>query len=419
MTVHHVCVVGAGVVGAATSYRLALAGYKVTLLDAAEAPATGTTQANGAQLSYSYVEPLATPTTLRKLPALLWDTQSPLRFRLTGEWAQIEWGMRFIAACRASTAKESTAALLRLSFLSRQELVAAIDRDALEFQHERSGKLVIYATAAGLEGAERQVRLQRSMGCDQELLDTSGCLEREPALTAMRGQIAGGVWTSSEEVGDAAALTRELIVRAQERGAELRLGSRVVGWSSELNRIASLQLESKEHVTADAFVLANGYDATALARPLGLRLPIYPIKGYSVTLPIIDANKAPKVSITDAQRKMVFAPMGGELRVAGFAELIGRDLRIDPARTHALVEAVREVFPGGCDLQGDPRSWAGLRPATPTSRPIIGPTRWKNLFLNVGHGALGLTLAMGSARLIEDAIAGRTPEVAAPFALDP
>lgn len=416
MTARHVCVVGAGVVGAATAYRLAQSGHRVTLLDAADAPATGTTWANGAQLSYSYVEPLATPAVLRKLPAMLRDPQSPLRFRLTGEWSQMSWGLRFLAACRAATVQRSTAALLKLADLSRRDLAAAEAQDGLQFQHERSGKLVVYDSAEALEGAARQLELQRAMGCEQQLLDRQACLQREPALASQRERIAGGIWTPTEAVGDAAALTRELIVRAQSRGTALRLGCRVVGWDSDRGQVRAARLSSGERLGADAFVLANGHEAAHLARPLGLRLPIYPIKGYSITLPLRNAALAPKVSVTDAGRKMVFAPLGGQLRVAGFAELVGRDLRLDGARIQALVDAVGEVFPGGCDLRADPRPWAGLRPATPTSRPIVGRTRRANLFLNVGHGALGLTLAMGSARVLEDALAGRHSEVGAAFA---
>ena len=416
MTARHVCVVGAGVVGAATAYRLARAGHRVTVVDAADAPATGTSWANGAQLSYSYVEPLATPAILRKLPAMLRDPQSPVRLRLTGEWSQMSWGLRFIAACRAATVQRSTAALLKLADLSRRDLAAAMEQDKLDFHHERSGKLVIYDSAEALEGAARQLELQRAMGCEQQLLDRRGCLLREPALASQRERIAGGIWTASEAVGDAAALTHELIKRAQARGAALRLGCRAVGWESARGRVRVLRLQSGERIAADAFVLANGHDAADLARPLGLRLPIYPIKGYSITLPVRDTALAPKVSVTDAPRKMVFAPLAGRLRVAGFAELVGRDLRLDRGRIQALVDAVHEVFPGGCEPQADPQPWAGLRPATPTSRPIVGPTRWSNLFLNVGHGALGLTLAMGSARVVEEVLAGRVSEVGTAFA---
>jgi D-amino-acid dehydrogenase len=190
----------------------------------------------------------------------------------------------------------------------------------------------------------------------------------------------------------------------------------VVGWDRAGGRVQALRLRSGERIAADAFVLASGHGAAALARPLGLRLPIYPIKGYSITLPVRNAALAPKVSVTDAQRKMVFAPLAGQLRVAGFAELVGADLQVDPNRIQALVDAVHEVFPGACPPQADPRPWAGLRPATPTSRPIVGATRWANLFLNVGHGALGLTLAMGSARVLEDALAGRASALASAFA---
>ncbi|MEW6707297.1 MAG: D-amino acid dehydrogenase [Pseudomonadota bacterium] len=402
-------VVGAGIVGAAAAYVLARAGHRVTLLEACEAPGRMTSFANGAQLSYSYVEPLATPATLRKLPSMLLDRHSPLRFKLTGEWSQLSWGLRFLRACNAAQVRRATQALLRLSFLSRDELETARAADDLRFDHAVPGKLVVLDTPKALEQARRQVEYQRTLGCEQRMLDAEECIAREPALAAYRPHVAGGVWTPGEAVGDAWLLTRELVDRLRAMGGLVRYRTRVSGFRTHNTRVQALRLEGGDELPAsDAVVLANGSDAAPLARGLGLKLPLYPVKGYSITLPVRDAGSAPRVSVTDLRRKTVYAPLPGRLRVAGMAELVGPDLQLNPTRIAHLVDAARETFPDACDYQADPQPWTGLRPCTPTSMPVIGATPYENLWLNVGHGSLGLTLAMGSARLVERCLRGDT-----------
>lgn len=413
-----VCIVGAGIVGSASAYVLARAGHPVTLLEALDAPACGTSFANGSQLSYSYVEPLATPATLRKLPGLLFDAGSPLRIKWTGEWSQLTWGLRFLRACTTAQVEHATRALLALAFLSRHELAAACSADALDFDHASVGKLVVYQSEAALREARRQVDFQRRFGCEQSVLSAAQCLECEPALQAYREHIAGGVWTGSEAVGDARRLSSELIERVRAMGGQVRYRTRVTGFRRRGRRVVAAQIAGGEELpTPGAVILANGTDATATAARLGLRLPIYPLKGYSITLAIADTARAPSVSVTDLRRKIVYARLPGLLRIAGFAELVGHDTRTDPRRIAHLVACARETFPDACHFDADPKPWAGLRPATPTSLPIIGATPCENLLLNAGHGALGFTLAMGSARLLERRLAG-TPDdaLAAPFA---
>ncbi len=409
-----VTVIGAGIVGAAAAYVLARAGHRVTLLEERGAPGELTSFANGAQLSYSYVEPFATPATLRKLPAMVFDARSALKLRLTGEWQQLAWGLRFLRAAHPAQVRRATRALLQLSFLSRDELDAACTADDLRFDHAVPGKLVLLDTPAALAQAQPQVALQRGLGCEQQVLDADECLALEPALAACRARIVGGVWTPGEAVGDAWRLAGELVERVRRMGGTVRYRTRITGFRVEGRRIVALRSEGGEELPAgDTVVLANGGEAAALARTLGLRLPLYPIKGYSITLPVADAAQAPRVSITDLGRKTVYAPLPGKLRVAGMAELVGADRRIDDARIAQLRAATRETFPGACDHAADPMAWAGLRPATPTSMPLIGPTRYDNLLLDVGHGALGFTLAMGSARLLARCLAGETSAAAA------
>ena len=414
-TARHVVVVGAGIVGAATAHALSRAGWRVTVLEAGDAPASGASRANGAQLSYSYVEPLASPATLRKLPSLLLDPDSPLKLRITGEWAQVRWGWRFLLACRSRRVAQTTAALLQLAECSRQELARLCPVADDAFAHHQPGKLVLCDSEAALDAARRQVAQQAQWGCVQSVLSPAACVQREPALAPYAGQFVGGVWTATEAVGDCHRLTLALLAASEAQGAQVHLNRPVTGWSRVGHGVAAAHTPQGP-VAADAFVLANGADAPALARPLGLRLPLYPIKGYSITLPVTDPQRAPRVSVTDLRRKLVYARLGDTLRVAGMAELVGHDRRIDPARIEFLRRSVAETFPGAVDTHADPQAWAGLRPATPTGMPLIGQVGPHNLFVNLGHGALGWTLAMGSARVLADAVAATPNALGALFA---
>lgn len=406
----HVCIIGAGIVGAASAYALARDGWRVTLVDARARPGEGASKANGAQLSYSYVEPLATPAALRALPSWLlssWrgDADSPLRWRPRAEAAHGRWLMAFTQACRWPQVQRTTAALLGLSFLSRDTLhgwLAALPAPAREtLNHSRPGKLVLYRKPEARAQVAQQLQWQAALGCVQRLADARECLALEPALAATGGgPISFGVWTESEEVIDASALARAL---AEASGAERVMGQPVAGFERRGGRVVAARLADGRRIEADHYAMAAGHEAQALLRPLGLRLPIEPIKGYSVTLPIVDEAAAPRASITDTGRKLVHARLGGQLRVAGFAELCGADLAIDERRIDALCRAVEATFPGACDLSVR-NPWAGLRPATPSGRPLIGATPLSNLWLNVGHGALGLTLAAGSATLLARAM---------------
>lgn len=425
----HVAVVGAGIVGSATAHALAREGWQVTLIDARAAPGQAASLANGAQLSYSYVEPLATPATLAALPSWLLAPDSPTRWRPQARLAHWRWLAGFVAACTPAQVARTTEALLALSFLSRDRLTAWLAalpptvRDGL--QHRRPGKLVLYRREAARAAVQRQLATQAALGCEQHLVDAEGCRRLEPALAAgAGGPVAFGVWTPSEETIDAAALAGAL---AAASGARLRVGRRVGRLELGPRGIEALHLspagptaardrDATERLAVDHVVLCAGSETAALLRPLGGRLAIEPVKGYSVSLPILDAAKAPTVNLTDTARKLVHARLGDRLRVAGFAELCGPDLAIDPARIDALCAAVAATFPGACRFD-DARPWAGLRPATPHGRPVLGPTRWPGVWLNAGHGALGLTLAAGSASLLADWLAGRERPIAtAPFA---
>lgn len=411
-----VCVVGAGVVGSATAMALARSGFDVTLLDAAASPGQGASRANGAQLSYSYVEPLATPAALRALPGWLLSRDSPLSWQPRWQLSHWRWLMAFIRACTQAQVRCSTEALLRLSFLSRDVLAQWRREAALGVQVHQAGKLVLQRDAAKRDAAQRQLAWQARFGSRQELVDADACRRIEPALAHDGMPIAFGIWTPDEAVTDAQQLSRSL---AQASGARLRMDTRVTGFVQQDGALQALRCTDArgdaQEIAADAFVVSAGPAAAGLLRPLGLALPIEPIKGYSVSLRVAQPARAPQVSVTDSARKLVYARLDERVRVAGFAELRGTDLRIDERRIAAMLQAADATFPGAFDTR-DPQPWAGLRPSTPGSRPLIGPTRVGRLWLNTGHGALGLTLACGSASLLAQLMQGRVPAIdAAPF----
>lgn len=400
-----VCVIGAGIVGCASAYQLAREGHAVLLLDAAGGPGEGCSFANGGQLSYSYVEPLATPATLAALPKMLLERHSPVRFRPTLDWRQYAWGLQFLAACRAARVGATTRRLLALSTLSRDTLADWMRDGAWPISFARNGKLVMCADDASLQRQIRQMRLQARWGCEQEALSLDQCLEKEPALLGAvrrtRNAYVGGIWTPGECVADAHALCRVLVDRLRSRGGETRFGTRVTGFALGRRGVHAV-LTPEGELACDAVVLATGSDSPRLARQLGESLPVYPVKGYSLTLPIVDAARAPKVSVTDLGRKTVFAPLAGELRVAAMAEIGGHDLKVVPARIEQMRSAAAALYGGCVDARASGRPWSGLRPATPTSLPIVRRAhRHANVYLNVGHGALGLTLAAGSAVMLQ------------------
>lgn len=407
-------VVGAGVAGLVTAQFLSAEGIDVTVLEREDAPARGASGGNGAQLSYAYVAPLAEPSVLGKLPTLLADPASPLKFRLQLDPQQWRWGLHFLAACNIDTARATTAALLRLAFLSRALMPRLLE--GIDCDYAVNGKLVLYPDADSLEQARAQMEFQATLGCEQRLLSRDECVEREPALARYAGRFAGGIWTPGEAVADCATFCAQLAQRLAASGAELRFGAEVT--RIEARRSGVRVRIGREELAADAVVLANGSEAPALARPLGLSLPIYPLKGYSITVRS-DGAELPACSITDTRRKVVFAPLGRgrrrRLRVAGFVEMAGHDRSIPPARIEALKDATREVI--GVEPRGDVAPWCGFRPATPTGLPLLGATRVPGVFVNVGQGALGWTLAAGSARVVADAVLGRAPPIdARPFA---
>ena len=406
-----VLVLGAGVAGVASAWYFWRDGHEVTVLERNDGVALETSFANGGQLSYSYVAPLASPSVIPKIPPWLLRRDAPLRFAPELDVAQWRWIVEFLAACNQRTADVTTERLLRLSFYSRDlmhELVASRD---LDFDYVQNGKLVVHTQRESFESAVRLMEFQRSLGCEQRSLDAKQAVDLEPALEAMSKRICGAIHTPSEDAGDCYKFCNELkrLMTSGANPVRFRFGAEVQRLLGIERRL--LGVETNEGVLeADAYVLALGTNAPALLAPLHIHVPVYPLKGYSLSLAITNESGAPRISVTDFKRKVVYARLGDELRVAGMADLAGKHAVIDPERVAQLVAEVKAAFPNASDFRVL-KPWCGMRPATPKGTPILGPTRYANLWLNIGHGALGFTLALATGRVVADLAAGRAAGV--------
>lgn len=401
----HICVLGAGIIGVTSAYRLLQDGHDVTLIDAQSRAGEGTSLGNGAQLSYSYVAPLADPSVWRKWPHYLFSADSPLTLRPKADPDQWRWLVKFLGACNAPRVEQTTIELLRLAFLSRAELHQLSADVPFDYSHRTAGKLVMFTDPAGLASAKQQVAFQAAHGCEQEVISAQQCMDIEPALAASDRKWVGGVYTPSEEAGDCPQFCRELVKHMDTLPGFRFLHSTQINKLNVVNGTMTSVATSQGEITADAFVLALGAESAALAKQAGFSLSLYPLKGYSITVPLDNATTqaaAPKVSITDLSRKIVYARLDNRLRVAGRVEILGMDKSIPQKAIDELKQGVRELFPQCANFTDDASlsPWAGFRPSTPSGVPVIGPSPVRKLFLNIGQGSLGWTLACGSASLL-------------------
>lgn len=393
----HICVMGAGIAGLAAAWQLQVEGHRVTIIDRAQAGA-GASGANGAQLSYAYVQPLADPSLWAQLPKLLFSADSPLTLRPRWDLNQWRWGLAFLAACRADVSRQSTVQLLALAAESRLAFERLRAEHEIDCDFSASGKLVLYSDERSFGHARRQLELQQRLGVKQRAVSSAECVEIEPTLAGYSSRISGAIHTPGECAADCYKVCQALLQLLRAGGARTVFDTEITGLVNRRGRVAAVDTPAGA-IEADAFVLALGCASAKLARTQSVYLPVYPLKGYSVTIRAGEA--APTVSVTDAARKVVFARLGERLRIAGMAELVGHDLSIPASRSASLVAAARTVF-GDCGDWAQSEAWAGLRPATPTGLPVIGqhPHGPANLLFNTGHGALGFTLAFGSAQRI-------------------
>jgi len=384
-----VTVIGGGVIGLATAYALVREGWQIDLVEARDTLASATSFANGGQLSYRYVAPLADAGVPWQALGWLLRGDSPLRLRLRLDIAQWRWLAAFVMACRTRVNRRNAAQLLDLALQSQAVLARWREEDGLDgFAWRRNGKLVAFRTQRAFDHGR-----QHLLDADtQRILNAADLRGLDPALA--EAPFVGGVFTPDEEVADCHRFCLRLAERLQASGqCRLLLGRPVTRLIARDDRVAALQL-GDEQLEVQRLVLSAGHRSAGLALP-GLQLPVYPLKGYSLTAPVDARHRAPEVSITDYERKMVYARLDDQLRVAAMVDIVGYDEAVDAGRLASMRRLARETLPEAADY-GQAVEWAGMRPATPTGVPIIEATRYRNLWLNLGHGALGFTLACGS-----------------------
>ena len=407
-------VLGGGVIGVTAAWYLAQDGHDVTLVDRQPGAALETTFANGGQISASYAEPWANPEAPFKVLKWLGQEDAPLLFRPRADWRQWRWGMQFLLECLPSRTQHNTIQCLNLALYSRDCLKSLRNETGIEYDHLERGILQFYTDEKEFEHGVKAAALMREFGCDRVVRSPDECVAIEPALAASKSRLAGGIFTATDESGDAQVFTVELAKLAAAKGVQFRWSTTVEALAATGERIDGVHVVDahgvKEVLTADAIVVALGSFSPFLLQPLHVPCLVYPAKGYSMTVDVGDHQGAPVVSLTDLAWKIVLTRLGNRLRVAGTAELAGYGMALNDVRCQALKRRTFELFPDA----GDPASatfWTGLRPATPSNVPLIGPTRYRNLWLDTGHGTLGWTMACGSGRALADAIAGRKPQV--------
>jgi D-amino-acid dehydrogenase len=413
-----VAVLGAGVIGTASAWYLARAGHEVTVLDRQPEPGLETSFANGGQISVSHAEPWANPTAPLQVLRWLGREDAPLLFRPRADLDQWLWGIRFLIECLPGRTRRNTEAAFALARYGRECLRELRRETGIHYDELTRGILHLYTERGLFEHAHKEAALLRASGLDAAIKTPEECVAIEPALAHARPTLFGGVYADSDESGDAHLFTLNLAELARQAGVRFRFNISVNRIEAEAGSVSRAVIDDEvgieESVRADAFVVALGSYSPLLLRGLGISLPIYPVKGYSITLPLEAGDEAPTVSLTDHARKIVISRLGNRLRVAGTAELAGYDTAINDVRCEALVRRCFELFPKA----GRPDAaeyWTGLRPATPSNLPYIGRSRYPNLYLNTGHGTLGWTMACGSGQALADIVSGKQPAVAYRF----
>lgn len=402
-------VLGAGVVGVATAYALARAGHAVTVVDRQPGPALETSFANGGQISANHVTPWATPATPWKALKWLGRSNAPLLYRLRADPALWSWTLRFLANCTRARVRINIERALRIAVYSRARIANTRAETGIEYDHLGRGILHVFRDRREYESALPYLELMVEHGCVRRVIDADACVAIEPALAAVRADLVGGIMSDDDESGDAFAFTAGLADICAGLGVTFVYDTSVRQLVAEGSRIAAVETDAGSY-EVDAVVVALASYAPPLLRPLGLKLPVYPAKGYSVTLPVTDPERAPVVSLIDDEFKMVYSRLGDRLRAAGTAEFAGYDTSVNEARARFIRDKALELFPG-CADPAAAEYWAGLRPSTPDGVPVIGGTPFANLYLNTGHGTLGWTMACGAGQVVADLIGGTAPAI--------
>ncbi|MBP8171495.1 MAG: D-amino acid dehydrogenase [Pseudomonas sp.] len=406
-----VMVLGSGVIGTTSAYYLARAGFEVVVVDRQDGPALETSFANAGQVSPGYASPWAAPGIPLKAIKWLLQRHAPLAIRLTGDIGQYLWMAQMLRNCTASRYAVNKERMVRLSEYSRDCLDELRAETGISYEGRTLGTTQLFRTQAQLDGAAKDIAVLEQSGVPYELLDRAGIARVEPALAAVTGKLSGALRLPNDQTGDCQMFTSKLAEMAKQLGVQFRFGQNIQRLDAVGDRLNGVWIDGKLE-QADHYVLALGSYSPQLLKPLGIKAPVYPLKGYSLTVPITNPAMAPTSTILDETYKVAITRFDQRIRVGGMAEIAGFDLGLNPRRRETLEMITSDLYPQGGDLSRA-EFWTGLRPATPDGTPIVGATRLRNLFLNTGHGTLGWTMACGSGRLLADLIAKKRPQISA------
>ena len=404
-----VLVLGSGVIGTTSAWYLRKAGFDVTVVDRETGPALETSFANAGQLSFGYTSPWAAPGIPLKAIKWLFEEHAPLAIRPTADLGQYRWLWQMLRNCTAERYAVNKARMVRMSDYSRDCINALRAETGIDYEGRQLGTTQLFRTQQQLDAAAQDIEVLRQYGVPYEVLDRAGIVKVEPALAGKADMLVGALRLPEDQTGDCQLFTRKLAAMAEQAGVEFRYGQTIEAIERDGDRVTGVVINGKRE-TADKYVLALGSYSPQLVAPLGLRLPVYPLKGYSLTLPITDAAMAPTSTILDESYKVAVTRFEDRIRVGGMAEVSGFDLSLAPQRRATLEKVVNDLYPAGGDLS-QATFWTGLRPATPDGTPVIGATPLRNLFLNTGHGTLGWTMAAGSGCYLADLMSGKAPQI--------
>ncbi len=404
-----VVILGAGVIGVTTAYYLAKQGVEVEVLDRQREAGLETSFANAGELSYGMTSPWAAPGI--PLKALKWMF---MKFRPLTIWPMLSptmwmWCAHMAMNCNANSYAINKSRMVRVSNYSRDALVDLLRDVPIDFDLREQGTLQLFRKQKQLEASKADQDVLARFDSPFEVLDKAGCIAAEPGLAHVEHKFVGGLRLLADRTGDCRMFTQALATKAAELGVKLHYNVNIDGLAMEQGRVVGVDT-SDGRVTGDKYICAMGTYAPNLLKTVGIRIPVYPIKGYSITLPVTDPDAAPQSTIMDETYKVAVTRLGDRIRVAGQAEIHGYDKILDAHDTDAVRFVVSDLFPKGGDVS-QAEGWTGLRPMTPDGTPVIGPTRYDNLFLNTGHGTLGWTMACGSGRLVADLVMGNEPEI--------
>ncbi|MBN3815265.1 D-amino acid dehydrogenase [Paraburkholderia sp. Se-20369] len=405
-----VVVLGSGVVGVASAYYLARAGHEVTVIDREAGPALETSFANAGQISPGYAAPWAAPGVPLKAVKWMFEKHAPLAIRLDGTRFQLQWMWQMLRNCTTERYAVNKGRMVRLAEYSRDCIQALRADTGIEYEGRAGGTLQLFRTQQQLDGAAKDIAVLREANVPFELLSPAELKNAEPALAAVSHKLTGGLRLPGDETGDCQLFTTRLAALAEGLGVKFRYNTPIDALAIAGGKIAGVQCGS-ETVRADAYVVALGSYSTRFVSNL-MKIPVYPLKGYSITAPIVDEAAAPVSTVLDETYKIAITRFDQRIRVGGMAEIVGFDKRLRDARRETLEMCVNDLFPGGGDTS-KATFWTGLRPMTPDGTPIVGRTPVSNLFLNTGHGTLGWTMSCGSGQLLADLISGKKPAIQA------